>query len=103
MDNLFDKFIEALEIFGDEANQLEDMTNREIRDAFLEVSGLVEMFRNELETIDVEEVLNLDGEPEAEESVAPWQDLREEFSQRVDEIWEELRRLADCKRDRKGV
>jgi len=100
MDNLFDKFIEALEIFGDEANQLEDMTNREIRDAFLALSGLVEMFRNELETIDVDEFLNFDGEPEAEE---PWQDLREEFSQKVNEIWEELRRLADCKRDRKGV
>jgi len=102
MENLYEKLSDVLDTFGDEADYVGDMTHAEIKDLIQQAQTLVEMFQNELETVGVEEVLNLDGEPEAEESVAPWQDLREEFSQRVDEIWEELHRLADCKRDRKG-
>jgi hypothetical protein len=97
MENLYNEFVSAMANVGFDAENLNEMSFMQIKDMILTLDSLVEENRPELESI---EGVDCDGELEAKESLA---DFREEVSLRVDEIWEELRRLADTKRDRKGV
>ena len=59
MENLYEKLSDVLDTFGDEADYVGDMTHAEIKDLIQQAQALVEMFQNELETVGVEEVLNL--------------------------------------------
>ena len=95
MKNLYDEFVCALANVGFEAENLNEMSFMQIKDMVLTLDSLVEENRPELESI---EGVDCDGESESEEVLT---DFRDEISERLEEIWIELRRLDNYKREPK--
>jgi hypothetical protein len=94
MENLYDEFVRAMENVGFDAENLNEMSFMQIKDMVITLDSLIEENRDELENIATSE-----GEIEAKE-VLP--DFFNDLSHRIDEVWTELRRLENDKRDRKG-
>ena len=97
MKNLYDEFVSAMANVGFDAENLNEMSFMQIKNMVLTLDSLVDENRPELESI---EGVDCDGESESEEVLT---DFRDEISERIEEIWVELRRLDNDKRDRKGA
>jgi hypothetical protein len=96
MISLYDEFVRALENVGFDAENLNEMSFMQIKDMVITLDSLVQLNRDELENITHN---SIHDESESEEVLS---DFRDEILERIANVWTELRRLDNDKRDRKG-